>query len=61
MSNNARVLSLEKHFLLFETSADCNAILGRLLMEGMITRLDLQQLQAERTQMIRNRFVYFNT
>lgn len=51
------VLTLEKHFELFEKSMDCNEILGTLRMEGVISRLEMQQLQAERTQIERNRFV----
>ena len=54
---DARVLTLEKHFELFEKSADCNVILGVLRMEGVISRLEMQQLQAEKTQIERNRFV----
>ena len=54
---DARVLTLEKHFELFEKSADCNVILGVLRIEGVISRLEMQQLQAERTQIERNRFV----
>ena len=59
MANNvdARVLSLEKHCVMFERSADCNQILGMLRMHGMISTLDMQRLQAETTQMDRNRFV----
>jgi len=54
---DARVLTLEKHFELFEKSADCNVILGVLRIEGVISRLEMQQLQAERTQIERNRCV----
>jgi len=62
MANNfdARALTVEKHFELFERSADCIVILGRLKMEGVISRLETQRLQAERTQIERNRFVYIN-
>ena len=54
---DVRVLTLEKHFELFERSADCNSLLGLLMMEGVISRLEMQRLQAERTQIERNRFV----
>ena len=42
---------------MFERSADCNQILDMLRMHGMISTLDMQRLQAETTQMDRNRFV----
>jgi len=58
MAIDARVLALEKHFVLFERSADCNTILGMLRLHGVIGPLDMQRLQAETTQMDRNRLVY---
>ena len=50
-----KVQTLEKHYDLFERSTDCSIILGNLRMCGMISPLEMQRLQAETTQMERNR------
>ena len=53
-----KVQTLEKHYDLFERSADCNIILGKLRMCGLISPLEMQRLQAEATQIERNRYCY---
>jgi len=53
-----QVQTLEKHYEMFKRSVDCNKILGKLRMYGMISLLDMQRLQAEKTQMERNRFLF---